>query len=155
MNLAKTLRIESVSRLHPPNAPIVAPDQTVGEAVALMRRENCGCVFICDGDRLRGIFTERDLLQRVVAVQASLHTPLVECMTPNPTVVDEKDSIASAIQKMETGGYRNLPVVDGSGKPVGVLTVKQIVHYLAEHFAGTVYTLPPDPNTAPSEREGA
>jgi len=45
--------------------------------------------------------------------------------------------------------------VDEAGRPVGVLSVKRIVHYLAEHFPATVYNLPPDPGVVPQEREGA
>ena len=48
----------------------------------------------------------------------------------------------------------NLPVVDELGRPVGVLSVKRIVHYLAEHFPGLVYNQPPDPSRFPEEAEG-
>ena len=63
--------------------------------------------------------------------------------------------IAAAVRKMEVGGYRHLPVVDGLGRPTGILSVKRIVHYLAEHFPATIYNLPPDPAVVPNEREGA
>ncbi len=56
---------------------------------------------------------------------------------------------------MQTRGYRHLPVIDGNGRPQGVLSVKQIVHYIVEHFPATVYNLPPDPNVVQQEREGA
>jgi hypothetical protein len=56
---------------------------------------------------------------------------------------------------MDEGGYRHLPVVDEGGRPVGVLSVKRIVHYLVEHFPTTVYNLPPNPGAVPQEREGA
>ena len=59
------------------------------------------------------------------------------------------------IRRMEQGGYRHLPVVDEANRPVGILSVRRIVHYLVEHFPSTVYNLPPDPRTFPQEREGA
>ncbi len=155
MNLAKNLRIESVSRLHPQPAHQMSPTQTVAEAVALLREKQVGCLLVCQRDRLVGIFTERDLMRRIVAPGKPLTTPLAECMTPDPTVVGPKESIAAALQRMETGGYRHLPVVDGASRPVGVLSVKQIMHYIVEHFPGTVYNLPPDPNLVQQEREGA
>jgi CBS domain-containing protein len=155
MDLAKNLKIDSVSRLHP-TAPLrVEPTQTVGEAVALMRRERVGCVLVCQGDRVIGIFTERDLMRRVLAARKSLALPVAECMTPNPAVAHPKDSVGSALRRMEEGGYRHLPVVDEAGRPVGVLSVKRIVHYLVEHFPGTVYNLPPDPGAVPLAPEGA
>ena len=55
---------------------------------------------------------------------------------------------------MEEGGYRHLPVVDEAGRPVGVLSVKRIVHYLAEHFPATTSNLPPDPGSLPAAAGG-
>lgn len=155
MDLAKNLKIDSVSRLEP-TAPLrVEPAQTVGEAVGLMRKERVGCLLVCKGERLVGIFTERDLMRRVMAVEKPLTTPIADCMTANPTVVHPKESIGSALRRMEEGGYRHLPVVDEAGRSVGVLSVKRIVHYLVEHFPTTVYNLPPDPGAMPREPEGA
>ncbi|HEV3256715.1 MAG TPA: CBS domain-containing protein [Gemmataceae bacterium] len=155
MNLAKNLKIDSVSRLHPTPPLQVSPSQTVAEAVELMRHEQVGCLLVCEGDRVLGIFTERDLMKRVLAEGKPLTTPVAQCMTPNPIVVHPKEPIAAAVRHMELGGYRHLPVVDEAGRPVGVLSVKRIVHYLVEHFPATVYNLPPDPDSVPNEREGA
>ena len=155
MELARNLKVDSVSRLHPTPPYRVRPEQTVDEAVDLMRRQRVGCVLVCDGDRLVGIFTERDLMHRVLAKGKPLTLPLAECMTPHPVTVHPKDSIAAAIRRMEEGGYRHLPVVNDSGRVVGVLSVKRIVRYLVEHFPATIYNLPPDPGTVPHEREGA
>lgn len=155
MNLARNLKVDSVSRLHSTPPRQVDPTQTVAEAVALMRHEQIGCLLVCDGQKLVGIFTERDLMRRVLAPGKPLTVPVSECMTPNPVVVHPKESIASAIRRMEEGGYRHLPLVDTAGRPIGVLSVKRIVHYLVEHFPATVYNLPPDPAVVPNEREGA
>lgn len=155
MDLAKNLKIDSVSRLQPTPPWQVGPQQTVAETVALMRQERVGCVLVADQHRLLGLFTERDLLRRVLAVGKSLDIPVSECMTPNPVTVQHKDSISTAVRRMEEGGYRHLPVVDEAGRPVGVLSVKRIVHYLVEHFPTTIYNLPPDPGAVPQEREGA
>jgi CBS domain-containing protein len=155
MDLAKNLKIDSVSRLHPTPPLRVRPDQAVADAAALMRQESVGCLLVCDGDRIVGILTERDLLRRVLAAGKPLTTPVAECMTPNPVVVHRKEPVGSAVRRMEEGGYRHLPVVDEAGRPVGVLSVKRIVHYLVEHFPSTVYNLPPDPGAVQNEREGA
>jgi CBS domain-containing protein len=155
MDLARNLKIDSVSRLHPTPPRQVGPHQTVAEAVATMRQERVGCLLVCEGRKLVGIFTERDLMRRVLAEGKSLSIPVQECMTPNPVVVHPKDPISAAVRRMEEGGYRHLPVVDEKGRPVGVLSVKRIVHYLVEHFPATVYNLPPDPGIVPQEREGA
>jgi len=155
MDLARNLLIDSVSRLHPTGPRRVSPQQTVREAVDLMRRERVGCLLVCDGDRLKGIFTERDLMKRVLAVRRSLDVSVSECMTRAPEVVDPRESVSAALRRMEEGGYRHLPVVGHDGKPVGILSVKRIVHYVVEHFPQAVYNLPPDPAAVPGNPEGA
>jgi CBS domain-containing protein len=110
---------------------------------------------VCEAGRVVGIFTERDLMRRVLAVGKPLALAVSEVMTADPVVVQLKETIGVAVKRMEEGGYRHLPVVDEKGHPVGVLSVKRIVHYLVEHFPGTVYNLPPDPGAVQLEREGA
>lgn len=155
MDLAKNLKIDSVSRLHP-NPPLrMSPNGTVAEAIQLLRQEQVGCLLACEGEKLVGIFTERDLMRRVLALGKPLTMTLAECMTPDPVVVDNKEPVGAAIRRMEEGGYRHLPVVDETGKVTGVLSVKRIVHYLVEHFPSTVYNLPPDPDAVQKDREGA
>jgi CBS domain-containing protein len=155
MELARNLKVESVSRLHP-TAPLrVVPAQTVAEAVRLMRENRVGCLLVCRDDRLVGIFTERDLVRRVLAAGLPLSAAVADCMTPDPVTVGPKEPIGAAVRRMEEGGYRHLPVVDDAGRPLGVLSVKRIVHYLAEHFPGTVHNQPPDPASFPTAPEGA
>src|SRR5438270_9065569 len=155
MDLARNLKIDSLSRLHPTPPRQILPGQTVAEAVALMRRERVGCLLVADGPRVVGIFTERDLMARVLAEGKPLDTPVRECMTADPVTVLPKDSVGVAVRRMEEGGYRHLPVLDEHGRPVGILSVKRIVHYLAEHFPGTIYNQPPDPGVVQQQREGA
>jgi CBS domain-containing protein len=155
MELARNLRVDSVSRLRPTPPLQVAHDQTVADAVALMRQHRVGCVLVCRQGRVVGIFTERDLMRRVLAAGAPLSLKMADCMTPDPVVVDPKESIRAAVRRMEEGGYRHLPVIDEAGRPVGVLSVKRIVHYLVEHFPSTIHNQPPDPNHFPPRPEGA
>jgi CBS domain-containing protein len=155
MELARNLKVESVARLQPSEPLCLRPDQPVADAVDLMRQHRVGCVLVCQDGELVGIFTERDLIRRVLATGDSLHMNLARCMTRDPVVVQPSESIGAAVRRMEEGGYRHLPVVDAAGRPLGVLSVKCIVHYLVEHFPSTIYCLPPDPNVFPLEREGA
>ena len=83
-------------------------------------------------------------MRRVLAAERSLTTSILDCMTPGPVTVDPKDPISVAIKRMIEGGYRHLPVVH-EGRPLGILSIKRIVHYLVEHFPSTVYNLPPEP----------
>src|SRR5438552_1229785 len=112
MDLARNLKIDSVSRLNPAHPLQISPTQSVAEAAGLMRRERVGCLLVCDGQQVVGIFTERDLMRRVLAAGKPLTLPVGQCMTPHPVTVHPKDPIALAIRRMEEGGYRHLPVVN-------------------------------------------
>ncbi|HEY1377947.1 MAG TPA: CBS domain-containing protein [Gemmataceae bacterium] len=155
MELARNLKIDSISRLQPARPLRLDHTCSVTAAVGLMRKHRGGCVLVCDGRAVVGIFTERDLLRRVIAAGKSWETPVADVMTPDPVCVLAKDPIRLAVRRMEQGGYRHLPVVDDTGRPVGVLSARRIVHYLAEHFPATVYNLPPDPRAVPDQPEGA
>jgi CBS domain-containing protein len=154
MDLARNLKTEPVARLNPTPPWYVLPTQTVAEAVQLMRDKKVGCVLVCVERRVVGIFTERDLMRRVLAAGKPLTTPVGECMTREPVTVSPREPISCAIKRMQKGGYRHLPVVI-DGRPVGVLSVKRIVHYLVEHFPATIYNLPPNPRAVQQKREGA
>lgn len=155
MELARNLKVESVSRLQPSQPVLMERRRSVSDAVKLMRESQGGCILVCEQGALVGIFTERDLLRRVIAQGKNWNTPVGEVMTADPICVCAKDPIRLAVRRMEKGNYRHLPVTDESGRPVGLLSVKRIVHYLAEHFPATVYNLPPDPRAVPEQPEGA
>lgn len=154
MDLARNLKTETVSRLHPSQPWLVQVTQPLSDAIKLMREKKVGCVLVCEQRRVVGIFTERDLLRRILPQGVPLDTPMHECMTADPVTVHPKDSIGCAIKRMQKGGYRHLPVVIDN-RPVGILSVKRIVHYLVEHFPAMVYNLPPHPQPVPPKREGA
>src|SRR5205085_943361 len=101
MDLAKTLKIDSVSRLHPTPPLCIRPEQSVADAVRLMRQEQVGCLVVCAGERMVGIFTERDLLRRVLAPGKPLTLSVAECMTSNPVVVHRKETVGAAVRRME------------------------------------------------------
>ncbi|MGL6075154.1 MAG: CBS domain-containing protein [Fimbriiglobus sp.] len=153
MELARNLKIESVERLEPTAPHQIEADVRVAQAVERLREARVGCLLVTQDGKLVGIFTERDLLTRVVGPGLPLSMPLRECMTPNPVSVGSLDPIRTAILKMQDGGYRHLPVVDAENRPIGILSVKRIIRHIVEHFPHVVYNQPPGPTAR--EREGA
>jgi CBS domain-containing protein len=154
MELARNLRKDPVSRLDP-NAPrSVDRSATVAEAVELMRRNNVGCIMVCEAGQLVGLFTERDLMCRVLAVGKPLTLPIVDVMTAEPVTIQSRDPIRLAIRRLEGGGHRHLPIVDDAKRPTGILSVKRVVRYLVEHYPHAVYNQPPS-GQAPNTPEGA
>lgn len=154
MELARNLRKDPVSRLEPTEPLSVDKHSTVGEAVLLMRGANAGGVLVCDEGQLIGIFTERDLIRRVLAVGKPLRLPIVDVMTPDPLTIRSSDPIRLAVRRMEGKGHRHLPIVDDDKRPVGMLSIKRLVRYLVEHYPQAVYNQPPS-GQPPETAEGA
>lgn len=155
MELSRNIRVDSVSRLDPTPPRTVDADASIADAVLVMREHNVGCLLVTESGRLVGIFTERDLLTRVLARGRSLEIEIRTCMTPNPITVGPKDPVRTAIRRMQKGGYRHLPVIDGEGRPSGILSSRRVVHYLVEHFPALVFNQPPSSNQFPETPEGA
>jgi CBS domain-containing protein len=120
-----------------------------------MRQQHVGCLLVCDDKKLIGVFTERDLLIRVLNAGRPFSDQIRDVMTANPVTITPGDSIRRALTRMEKGGYRHLPVLDDAGRAIGILSVKRLIHYLAEHFPSAVYNQPPDHGAYPRHRGGA
>lgn len=103
-----------------------SPDTTVAKAAKLMGIKRVGAIAVVDGNRLVGIFTERDALFRVVAQGRDPLTTLVcEVMTPAPHTVGPDDLYTQALHTMHRNGFRHLPVVE-NGEPVGLVSSRAI-----------------------------
>ena len=142
----------------PPSEPVlVESPASVLEAVHLMRDRHAGCVLIVRAGKLKGIFTDRDVVARVVAAGLDPSKIAVRrVMTADPETLRSTDSIAFALNLMSLGGYRHIPLVDKSGTPVGTVSVKDIVGYLVGFFPKSVINLPPAPRANYArQREGA
>jgi CBS domain-containing protein len=154
--LAKALRSDPLSRLELRKPYAASPDTPIDEVVRQMAERRTGCALLVENSRLVGIFTERDFVNRVVAAGKEVTGKVRDVMTPNPATLTRHDSVLKAVEVMGAGGYRHLPVLGDDGQPAGVLSIKEIIHYLVEYFPAKVYNLPPTPDqqTQPA-REGA
>jgi CBS domain-containing protein len=80
-----------------------------------MAGRGVGATLVVDGERLEGIFTERDLLNRVVARDLDLDkTRLSDVMTRNPATISADSGAMEALRRMHDGGFRHLPVLEGT-----------------------------------------
>jgi CBS domain-containing protein len=97
---------------------------TVSEAARLMKEARVGAILVLRKERLVGIFTERDALNRVLAVGLDpLHTKLSQVMTAKPDSMAPDKPFGHALIAMYEHGYRHMPVVE-NGKPVGVVSMR-------------------------------
>lgn len=110
----------------------------VVDAARLMRTQKVGAVLVVEGERLVGIFTERDALFRVVAEGRDPRTTLVgEVMTANPTTIDADKPFARAMELMHAGRFRHVPVVE-DGRAIGIVSSRDAMGPELEQF---MYTL--------------
>lgn len=108
------------TRLH-----TVAADDTVGEAVALMAQNRVGSVLVMDGDRLLGIFTERDTVRALSLSHDAPRHQILSWMTPDPKTIPPDLDSDKALKQMLDSGFRHLPVVD-DGKVVGIVSMRDL-----------------------------
>lgn len=102
-----------------------SPEESARDAAIGMAAHHCGAVLVCRDDTLIGIFTERDLIARVVALGRDLDTPLLEVMTANPDTIAADAPIIAAIRQMSEFGYRHLPVVENE-RVMGLLSLRDL-----------------------------
>ncbi|MBI2060020.1 MAG: CBS domain-containing protein [Nitrospirae bacterium] len=138
---------EKAIRTLKPRTPVcVEVGARVEEAVAKMKDRNTGCVLVVDDGRLTGIFSERDVLLKIAATKLDQHRTRVETvMTRAPETLGLDDPIVFALNKMSVGGFRHVPIVDKDNRPVGVVSVKDIVNFIVDLFPRDILNLPPEP----------
>jgi CBS domain-containing protein len=127
----RSLMEDQVANLQPKPPVTVTPSTTLAKAMHAMLVSDIGALLVVDenGD-LAGIFSERDLLKRVVGLYEKYADLKVgDFMTPRPESITSTDTLNFALHKMDGGGYRHLPVLT-DGKPSGVISVRDMVHYI-------------------------
>ncbi|WP_413203669.1 cyclic nucleotide-binding/CBS domain-containing protein [Rhodospirillum sp. A1_3_36] len=103
-------------------------DASVRLAAAAMAEHHVGSVLVVEGDCLAGIFTERDVIERVVAKGLdSDAVTLAEVMTPDPVSVTDGATVMRALHAMRDGGLRHLPVTDEQHHILGIVSMRDFV----------------------------
>lgn len=106
----------------------VSGDMSAHEAARTMADAKIGAVLVVEDDKVAGIFTERDLMSRVVAADRDgHHTTIREVMTKDVTTVQADDAAIDCLETMAEGKFRHMPVVDGAGRPIGMLSQRDFV----------------------------
>ncbi len=111
-------------------------DAKLEEAAKLMYDNRIGSVLVVDGSgKLVGIVTERDMIYAVSNLLVGKGIPVWEIMTENPITARPEDPLPSAIQKMVEARIRHLPVVDEEGKPVGMVSIRDLTDGLLAYLS--------------------
>ncbi len=153
--ITRGLLTAAIRVLNPRKPVSVSESSTVAEAVALMNQQKIGGLLVVRDGRLCGIFTERDVLTKIAGHGLDFTKIAVGTyMTPDPEALSPDHKVAYALNKMVIGGYRHVPIVDGERRPVGVISVRDVVEFIVERFPNEVINLPPDPDHEMRARDG-
>ena len=147
---------DKILSLKLPPALRIASGSSVSHVIDTVQRHRSGAVLVCEGTRLVGIITERDVLMKVIRRDVSYADPVDKFMTRDPRTLTPDSTIAEAITLMNDEGFRNIPIVDtNTGEPVALFRVQDVIDHLAESFPEHVLNLPPRPDQKLETPEGA
>ena len=155
LNLMEVLKAEKIQDIRLRLPLCLQKSTPLKTVVERMQTEHKGYAIVLNGSEIVGLFTERDLLTRVILQQVSFETPIEKLMTPHPKTLSMSHSIADAIKMMNEGGYRHLPLLNEKGEAEGMVSVNDLLLFLSEHFPYEIYNLPPDPDQKMQAAEGA
>ena len=126
----RKLMEDPISVLKPVPAISVPAHRKAAEAVDLMKEKKVGCLLVMEGERIAGIFSERDILNKLAGTNRDVSEVVVrEVMTAKPVTFSPGDSINYALHEMSVGGFRHIPVVVNQ-TPVGIISIRDVLSYL-------------------------
>ncbi|MAG95033.1 MAG: hypothetical protein CMJ48_15005 [Planctomycetaceae bacterium] len=132
--LEQSIVRHAISVLCPKTPVLIGVDNTIREVIAELVKHGIGCLLVHENDTLVGIVSERDVLNSFSTDPAQMDRKVSEVMTADPTSVFISESIAYALHLMDIGGFRHLPIVDEEGRPVGIISVRDILRFLCIRF---------------------
>jgi CBS domain-containing protein len=146
-------RLKVLSRREPVT---VKPGTSLADCIAAIQRTGTGdSVFVTNPDgTLAGVLTERDIFGRIVGGNVDLAQPVETMMTTKPHHLHLEETVRDAIELMQTGLYRNVPLLDDDDNLIGVVRPQDVLKYLAESFPEELLNLPPRPHQRMRKPEG-
>ena len=143
----QALASATVGELSPRPHARVGVEDAMWKVVSEMKTKGRGAVLVEEDGALVGIFTERDLLNRVDYSDALWsHVVVRDVMTPQPMVIRSDDSVSEALRRLIGGHRRHLPMVDERGHVLGLISIRDILSFVAERFPEEMMNLPPHPD---------
>jgi CBS domain-containing protein len=114
-----------------PDLVVVTPSATVRQAASGMYARRTGSSLVMEGERLVGIFTERDIVRALSGTSDAGRSSLVrDRMTPDPQVIAPGATLGEALDRMLTGGFRHLPVVEDD-RVIGMVSMRDLARTMS------------------------
>ena len=112
----------------------VSREEPLWSVARVMYETGVGSVLVVEGGRLVGILTRRDIVYLVATGRAAANPPVGSVMSLSPITAKQDEDVLSLLEKMREAKVRHLPIVDDEGRPVGVVSMQDILEHLAECF---------------------
>lgn len=148
------LKEKKIYQIVNPRLVQAPPELSIEEAVELMHGHKSGYIVIAKNKKVVGIFTETDLVMKILEKEVDWKKPVSEFMTKEPAVLKMTDSVGTAIDVMGQGPFYHIPLVDEKGELANVLSVRTLIRFLAEFYPVEIYNLPPKPDQIMATPEG-
>lgn len=149
----RRVRVHSVSQMQTEDYVCIEPTTPLREAIERMKEDEGGCAIVCEAGRIVGIFTERDLIAKVIGEDVDMNAPVSSCMTTAVETLSFEATIGDAVRLMNQKGYRNIPLVK-DGQLSGSISVFDVITYLSESYPKETMNLPPVPAQVMDTQEG-
>ncbi|MFT6071136.1 MAG: CBS domain-containing protein [Bacteriovoracaceae bacterium] len=147
---------KQISCIKSPSVISLDEETSLGDTVKLMQEKKIGSVVLTRNTELSGIITERDLLMKVLGLKEDWkNLKAKDIMTENPQSLQSGDELAYVLNNMHVGGYRHVPIVDEANTPVSMISIKDVVSWVLDHFPQEITNLTGEPFRGKSDREGA
>jgi CBS domain-containing protein/glyoxylase-like metal-dependent hydrolase (beta-lactamase superfamily II) len=132
----KRKRCIGCARLRARPVVTVSPEQTITAACQLLREQHVGCVVAVEEGKLRGMLTDRDIALNVTGAHKDpQRTTVRDVMTSNPLSIAVNKTVHELTMLMHTHHVRRVPIVDGGGKVVGLVTLDDLLMLLGQEMA--------------------
>lgn len=146
----------AISDISMPKVICVDESSSIKAVIDIMQSKKIGSVVVTRDGELSGIVTERDILMKVICLIDDLeNTPVTKVMTEDPQSLRKEDEIAYILNNMHVGGYRHIPIVNENDQPVSMISIKDVVSWILDHFPQEITNLTGEPYRGKASREGA
>lgn len=134
---------------------IVKEDTSIEQAIKSMQTRGIGCILVNNAEgKLSGILTERDVMEQFIGTSVPRTTPVRELMSKKPKILSPETTVVQTVEYLGKKKFRHFPVGTADDEILGLMSVRVIIDFVAEHLTEHVLNLPPDSSVIPETRAG-
>lgn len=146
---------KKISDIVNPKIVQAGPDITLKQALQIMQENKSGYIVVAKNKKLVGVFTETDVMQKVLCEKVDWNKPVTEYMQITPSLsLNINGSVGEAVDLMGAKQIYHIPLINDKKELINVLSVRTLIRFLSEFYPTEIYNLPPDPAQVMKTAEG-